>query len=171
MRTAIIVLNWNGIEVLKECMESLMSASGDFFVIVADNASDDGSVHKLGQWCNERAFSCTVVKEGEEKGVVSSGKDILIYSLKENYGFAKGNNIAVKLALQSQPQRVLLLNNDTEVEPDFLVKLEDFQHSNPDCQIHLKYLIKINILRSHNQESRIPKESVVCQQRWHEEGE
>ena len=135
MRTAIIVLNWNGFGVLRECMESLMPVCGDFFVVVADNASDDGSVQKLSEWCKEHGFSHTVVKEGEENGVVAAAKDIVIYSLKENYGFAKGNNMAAKLALQSQPQRVLLLNNDTEVEPDFLTKLEDFQNANPDCQI------------------------------------
>ena len=61
----------------------------------------DGSVQKLSEWCKEHGFSHTVVKEGEENGVVAAAKDIVIYSLKENYGFAKGNNTKVVLTLKT----------------------------------------------------------------------
>lgn len=135
MKTSVIVLNWNGFDVLKECVASLMRASGDFFVVVADNASSDGSVEKICSWCAKKGIPCSVVNEGEESGAVAGGKDVLVYSMKENYGFAKGNNKAVALAMQSKPERILLLNNDTEVEPDFLERLEEFQHSAPAYQV------------------------------------
>lgn len=135
MMTSIIILNWNGFDVLKECMESLLRARGDFFVIVADNASSDASVEKLCNWCKENNAAHIQVKEGEERGVIAHKREILIYSLKDNYGFAKGNNIAVKLALQSSPDSILLLNNDTEVEPDFLVRLQEFKKANNSYKV------------------------------------
>lgn len=135
MKTAIIILNWNGFDVLKECLESLMRAKGDFFVVVADNASGDASVEKLCRWCESNSVAYKYVAEGREAGVVAGEREVLVYSLTKNYGFAKGNNIAIKLAMQSAPERILLLNNDTEVEPCFLEKLEGFQKANPKYKI------------------------------------
>ena len=48
---------------------------------------------------------------------------IVIDNDKENRGFAGGNNIGIKQALEKKAKYVLLLNNDTVVEPDFLKKL------------------------------------------------
>lgn len=135
MRTAIIVLNWNGRKLLMECLDSLLKAAGDFFVIIADNASSDDSAAEVKKWLCNNNVKGRFVAENEEKDIVAQGRDVLFYSLKENYGFAKGNNIAIKLAMQSAPERILLLNNDTEVEPDFLVKLEDFQRSHPKFKV------------------------------------
>lgn len=135
MRTAVIVLNWNGCGLLLECLDSLMKAKGDFFVVVADNASTDSSAEKTAAWLESRGIPHRFLAEGEEQGVVARGSEALFYSLKENYGFAKGNNIAVSLAMQSQPERLLLLNNDTEVEPDFLTRLEEFQKMNPRYKV------------------------------------
>lgn len=135
MRTAVIVLNWNGCGLLLECLESLMKAEGDFFVIVADNASTDSSAEKSMAWLESKGISHRLVNEGKEQGVVACGREVIFYSLKENYGFAKGNNIAVSLAMQSSPERLLLLNNDTEVEPDFITHLEDFQLQHSEYKV------------------------------------
>lgn len=135
MRTAVIVLNWNGCGLLLECLESLLKANGDFFVVVADNASTDSSAERTAAWLESEGVPFRLVSEGEEAGTVARGREVIFYSLKENYGFAKGNNIAVSLAMQSSPDRLLLLNNDTEVEPDFLTRLEEFQHDNPKYKV------------------------------------
>ena len=135
MRTAVIVLNWNGCGLLLECLESLLKANGDLFVVVADNASTDSSAERTAAWLESEGVPFRLVSEGEEAGTVALGREVIFYSLKENYGFAKGNNIAVSLAMQSLPDRLLLLNNDTEVEPDFLTRLEEFQHDNPKYKV------------------------------------
>jgi GT2 family glycosyltransferase len=50
--------------------------------------------------------------------------NLTIIKNDENYGFAKGNNIAINYALENhQPDYILLLNNDVAVDPDFLTKL------------------------------------------------
>lgn len=135
MRTAIIILNWNGCGLLIECLESLFKAEGDFFVIVADNASTDGSAAITIEWLNSHGIRNVHVAQGSENGIIAKSKEVIFYSLNENYGYAKGNNMAIRLAMQSMPQRLLLLNNDTEVTPNFLTALESFQRSNTNYKV------------------------------------
>ena len=106
--TAIIILNWNGADDTIMCLESLAKGGGAFFVVVVDNGSADDSVKRL--------------REYKEK----SSLDIRLLELERNYGFAGGNNRGVKLASRENPDAYLLLNNDTEVTPGFLERLESF---------------------------------------------
>ena len=135
MKTAIIILNWKGAEVTIDCLRSLVEADGDFFVVVADNGSQDGSVERIAQWLSDNNHSFVHVAEGAEKNVTCASGGMLLYSLGKNYGFAKGNNKAVALALNSSPDNILLLNNDTEVEKDFLVKLLQFRQAHPEYKV------------------------------------
>ena len=50
MKTAIILLNWNGAADTIDCLESLAQAKGSFFVVVVDNDSHDDSVERLRAW-------------------------------------------------------------------------------------------------------------------------
>lgn len=136
MRTAVIILNWNGFEMLTACIRSLSEAKGDFFVVVADNGSVDGSPKKFMTWMKDNGMRGRLVVENEEDMCHTiAERDIIVYSLRENYGFAKGNNKAITFAMRFSPKRLLLLNNDTEVEPDFLVRLESFQKNNPEYKV------------------------------------
>jgi len=101
-KIAIIILNWNGWRDTIECLESLFKIEyPNFQVVVVDNGSNDESIQRLNAW--------------------SEGKiNIEIISLEENLGFARGNNVGIKRALEINPDYILILNNDTVVEPDFL---------------------------------------------------
>lgn len=112
--TAIIILNWNGADDTIACLRSLEKTQGSFFVVVTDNGSADDSVQRIKEY------------------ISGSGLDIRLLELGHNYGFAGGNNRAVEYASQFAPDSYLLLNNDTEVTPGFLVRLEEFRKSH-DC--------------------------------------
>lgn len=99
---SIIVLNWNGKHHLKECLDSLLSLDyPKYKVVVVDNASEDGSVDFLK----------------------SHYPDIYLIRNEKNLGFAEGNNVGIRFALSQGAEYVVLLNNDTCVEPDFLTHL------------------------------------------------
>lgn len=112
--TAIIILNWNGADDTLACLESLAKAEGDFRVYVVDNGSSDDSLQRIEAWLGAHAAF-----------------DGCLVPLDKNYGFARGNNKGIAVARQDNPDSYLLLNNDTEVRPDFLVQLKRFSQKNP----------------------------------------
>ena len=103
-KVSIIVLNWNGLDDTIECLESLRDVTyPNYRVIVVDNGSAGDDVRIL----RERFEECAHIIANDR-----------------NYGFAEGNNIGMRYALDSfDPTYLLLLNNDTVVAPDFLDKL------------------------------------------------
>ncbi len=102
-KVSIIILNWNGLEDTAECLESLMKITYPTYeVIVVDNASEGDDVRILRE------------RFGDYIHVIVNDR---------NYGFAKGSNVGIRYALDSNADYVLLLNNDTVVHPDFLSEL------------------------------------------------
>lgn len=98
----VVILNWNGRKDTLECLDSLLCAKyANYRIIVADNASSDGSVEAI-----RHSFPSVQV-------VVNEG----------NLGFAEGNNRGIARALEGNADFVLLLNNDTVVDPDILGSL------------------------------------------------
>src|SRR3989344_1910928 len=96
---SIIVLNWNGKIFLRDCLNSLKKITfPEVEIIVVDNNSTDGS----------------------QELVKKNYKQVILIENKDNYGFAKGNNIGFK---KSKGKYVLFLNNDTVVTPSFLEPL------------------------------------------------
>lgn len=107
---SIIVLNWNGLDDTIECLESLRRITyPNYNVILVDNASSGKDVVLL----RERF-----------------GNYIDLVQNEENYGFAKGNNVGIRLALGRGADYVLLLNNDTVVDPVFLDELISVAEAN-----------------------------------------
>lgn len=102
-KVSIIVLNWNGREDTIECLDFLKEIDyPNYEIIVVDNGSSDDSVEKIKEYKNQR---------------------IKLLTLNSNLGFAGGNNVGIKNALENGADYVLLLNNDTAVEKDFLSHL------------------------------------------------
>lgn len=100
---SVILLNYKGTKDTLECVKSLEEIEYDNFnIIVVDNNSPDDSYEVLQ-------------KEMGEKHTLIKAQD--------NGGFAKGNNIGIKYAVENGSDFVLLLNNDTLVEKDFLTEM------------------------------------------------
>lgn len=116
--TAIILVNWNGADDTIDCLESLSRVKEPHFVVIADNNSTDNSVQRIQNWLDEHK---TLNNVGQYR----------LLQLDANYGFAVGNNKALSVAMQRNPDYCMLLNNDTVVEPDFLLHLTEFAKANP----------------------------------------
>ncbi len=102
-KIAVIVLNYKGLEDTLECIESLKRCTTkgiDLDIIVVDNNSDDGSVEAL-----------------------SKIKDIILLSNDANLGFAGGNNTGIKEALKRDDDLIIILNNDTYVDRQFIKEM------------------------------------------------
>ena len=136
-KIAIVILNWNGWKDTIECLSSITRLSNqDFSVIVIDNASTDTSRVKLLDWFsrNDTRLHFTGEINETDVGVYKRPFECLecVYvQASQNGGFAAGNNIGMRLALQAGCEFVWLLNNDTVVEPASLVSLKACMESDP----------------------------------------
>jgi len=149
-RVTIIVLNWNGWRDTIECIESLIQVhcTDCYDIIIVDNGSEDNSTSMIIEYCKGHIpVESTLVKYDPktkpiEVLLVQHNKDnkepflenqlsdennpnprIIIIQNEKNHGFAEGNNIAIRFALKYlKSDYILLLNNDTVVEKEFLIE-------------------------------------------------
>jgi GT2 family glycosyltransferase len=101
-KVTVIIVNWNGKAVTLDCLASLQQVRYPaMHVSVVDNGSSDGSVEAIrGQF-----------------------PAVEVLALGQNRRFAGGNNAGIQKALDAGADFVLLLNNDTVVDPDFVTAL------------------------------------------------
>ena len=99
MKTTVIIPNYNGMQFLEVCLSSLREQKYDFETILVDNASGDDSL--------------LYVRE--------NFPEVQVIAADKNEGFSAAVNRGIKAATTPY---VLLLNNDTRVEKDFVKKLE-----------------------------------------------
>lgn len=132
MTTAIILLNWNGAQDTEECLASLYNATSDFYVVLVDNGSEDDSVSRLTVFLDTQGITFRHLTKGQALTSAPRLRECILYEAGENLGFARGNNAAVRLVRDFAPDRYLLLNNDTIVEPDFLKRLATFNQEHPE---------------------------------------
>ncbi len=97
---SVLIINYNGLSDTLHCLSSIKkTAYPNYEVIILDNGSIKNEAKELKKY----AF-----------------KNIHVYRSKINKGFAGGNNTALKKA---QGKYIVLLNNDTEVDPEWLTPL------------------------------------------------
>jgi GT2 family glycosyltransferase len=106
----VLILNWNLKDDTAECVASVLDSDyTNYRVLVVDNGSSDGSPEYL-----RRAFP---------------GIEIIVNPA--NLGFAAGNNIGLRRALEVGADHVFLLNNDTTVDVAMLSQLVACAESEP----------------------------------------
>ena len=98
-RVAVIIPNWNGAHLLRPCLTSLLAQTyDDLEIIVVDNASHDDSLQMIA----------------------TEFPSVRTVALSANGGYAGGCNAGIE---QCEAEIVVMLNNDTEAEPDWLANL------------------------------------------------
>lgn len=111
---AIILVNWNGYEFTAGCLRSLKGVEfPGYKVILVDNASQN--------------------EEGSR--LKNDFPEIDLVENSINLGFAGGNNVGIRKALEEGYSYVMLLNNDTIVETDFLSQMLGKFQNNPTLGI------------------------------------
>lgn len=110
MKLSVIIVNYNVKHFLEQCLHAALKACEklDTEVFVVDNNSVDGS--------------CQMVRE--------KFPQVTLVENKENVGFSKANNQAIRLA---KGEYVLLLNPDTVVEEDSFTKICSFMDEHPEA--------------------------------------
>lgn len=127
MSLSICLLNYNSYPDTIECIDSLLKQTvSDFDIIVVDNCSTNNSMQIITNYLNDKEITylsyCHKNSQFTQITPESNKKpNVYLISNDANNGFSSGNNIAIRFSnsylLNS---RLLLLNNDTVVESDFI---------------------------------------------------
>lgn len=118
VKTAVVILNWNGKDWLKKFLETTLkfSVGSDTIVYLADNGSTDGSI----EWAENIRGPLGIIR------------------LEKNHGFAGGYNLALS---RITAEYFVLLNSDVEVTEGWLRPLIGYMDNNRDvaaCQPKIK---------------------------------
>jgi len=106
-----VTLNWNGQDVLPECIQSLKSLDLRLYeIIVVDNNSEDGSIEIL-----KRDFP-----------------DVVVIQNERNFGAPRGRNVGLKRALEKPIDYVFTLDNDLFADSKCLSELVSLAEQYPD---------------------------------------
>ncbi|MBP5375715.1 MAG: glycosyltransferase family 2 protein [Bacteroidaceae bacterium] len=118
-KLAIVILNWNGADMMRQYLPTVLQNSvGE--VIVADNASTDGSVQML----------------------LKEFPDVPLVVMEQNFGFAEGYNRA--LAQLPDYEYYLLLNSDVEIrQQNWDAPMIQYMDEHPDCAACQPKLLKL----------------------------
>ena len=109
-KISVILVNYNGKEYNDKCIASILDStiSRQIQIVVVDNASTDDSLELLKEnW--------------------GSHEQVKILSLDGNYGFSKANNEGIRWSLEQGIEYFLLLNNDTEIQPNTIEQMLYYQ--------------------------------------------
>lgn len=141
----IIILNWCGALDTLSCLKSLSSLRGvNYKIIICDNGSADGSYQDILDGLKQddvykRKNIIELTRKDAEAYRASdqvNHDSLFLIQTGSNLGFAGGNNVGIRFALnQADMQYVWLLNNDTEVTPDALWHMVKRCQSEPSIGI------------------------------------
>jgi GT2 family glycosyltransferase len=99
---AVILVNWKKYNLTSNCIDSLNKSNyKNFKIILVDNEYSEKSLIELK----------------------NKYKELIVFKEKNNLGFAGGNNIGIRYALENDYDYIMLLNNDTEVTENFILPL------------------------------------------------
>ncbi|HYE99113.1 MAG TPA: glycosyltransferase family 2 protein [Planctomycetota bacterium] len=117
MKASVIVVNWNGKDMLRQNLPHVLALRAPpFETVVVDNGSTDGSTDMLR----------------------TEFPDVRVVPLPENLGFAGGNNAALPGA---RGELIATLNNDARPEPDWLARLVETADAHPEAGVFSSRLL------------------------------
>lgn len=121
MKIYVVIVSFNGMKWLENCLNSLLNSTIPIEIIIVDNFSIDGTVNYIK----------------------SNFKNTILFEQKENLGFGKANNIGLAYALEHKADYVFLLNQDANVENNTIEKLINVARNNENygiiSPVHLDY--------------------------------
>ncbi len=121
MNAGVIIVTYNRIQLLKECLECVMRQTQPFRrICVVDSASTDGT----GDFLDELAAGDFSLMDDPDEAS-ASGPDLTVCHLDRNYGGAGGFSAGLKLMRDSGCDWLLLIDDDAMLRPDYLKRLAD----------------------------------------------
>lgn len=133
VRIYLLLLNYNGWKDTLECLQSLLEIDyPELRILIIDNASIDDSIERITVWLEENANTnhqldfhiCSYIRGTASFDSYNNQRQLILIKSPDNLGYAGGNNIGIRYALEDeQCGYIWILNNDTVVHPSALAEL------------------------------------------------
>ncbi len=118
----VVVPNWNGEDIIAECLNSLQAQSHPSTIVVVDNGSADQSI----------------------KIIETDFPDVVLIKNPVNLGFSGGVNTGIRYALERGADTVALFNNDAVADKDWLKHLSEALEDDPVVGIATGKLLRMS---------------------------
>jgi GT2 family glycosyltransferase len=117
----IVVLNWNLPDDTMQCLRSVEPLVREgASVVLVDNGSEKPKWTELEAAIQARIPDHVTINEGDAFSARVDRGRMAVVPLANNLGYAGGNNVGLRIALNSGADWIFLLNNDCEVPPDLI---------------------------------------------------
>ncbi|MGC9796390.1 glycosyltransferase family 2 protein [Fervidobacterium riparium] len=138
--TTFVILNWNRAALTITAVENLLLREpGLYGVIIVDNGSREDERDKLVEYAKKNGWVVIgeeIIRENDKVNLIENGQHSRILLLaNENYGYAKGNNLGLKLAKKLGYEWAVVMNNDIIIETPVFEKLLCVVNKNKDQRI------------------------------------
>jgi GT2 family glycosyltransferase len=126
-KVGIVVLNYRNYADTINCVRSLLAIEyGNTETVIVDNDSQNDSLGHVSGYLRESGVPHFRLSEGELETAAARRESVFLVQASSNRGYAAGNNVGIRLLLQRGAAYILILNNDTLVEPGFLAPLLEY---------------------------------------------
>jgi GT2 family glycosyltransferase len=112
-KVLVIIVTYNGMKWIEECLKSVLSSSISVIPLIIDNNSTDETVNYI----------------------TANFPDVILFKQSDNLGFGKANNIGMSYAIKQKADFVFLLNQDAFVDKNTIKKLIEVSLNNPEYGI------------------------------------
>lgn len=129
-KVGIVVLNYRNYDDTIACLQSLARITyPNIETIVVDNDSRNDSLARISRDLAARQAPHAAIEESAVDAAAGIPEKTVLVQALRNRGYAAGNNLGIRVALARGADYVLILNNDTLVEPGFLEPLVAYARS------------------------------------------
>ena len=131
-KAGIVVLNYRNFADTIACLRTLLlSDYANAEIAVVDNQSGNDSLERIAEFLDETGVPYFRDEERAIRAARAQAEAVFLLQASSNRGYAAGNNVGIRLLLARGADYILLLNNDTLVDPGFLSPLVAYLNEHP----------------------------------------
>jgi GT2 family glycosyltransferase len=142
MKIGVVLLNYNNYKVTIMCLKALYVhySKEDIDLVIVENGSKNNSLLIISEFLKEIEFNHKIIHENDVNS--KSTHKINIISLKDNVGYANGNNFGIKYLLNNPVDHILILTNDIIFKDNIIPSLINTLEERKDIGMVSPILIK-----------------------------
>ena len=120
MKVGVVILNYNNYKITKECFTALYKYCPNNIIntVIVENGSINSSLSEISSFLVNSGYEFNKIDEDNLNNKINS--NINIISLKENVGYAKGNNFGINFLIKQGVDYILILTNDIILQGNIL---------------------------------------------------